>query len=257
MGLADRLTHKPDELSGGQQQRVAVARALASRPDIIFADEPTGNLDSVTGTEILEFMANAVRQYNQTIVMVDPRRRRGKVMPTMFFSWPTGRSSRSSRIQLLTRSSTKSARSAAEMLASLIGKNLIARPLRYLLTGLAIAFGVAAVTAVFIFTDGLRTTFDELGGNIQAGFDIAIQNDSPFGDGSDAPPVPVEIADQLAELDGVTSVQPRMLKFGVVPIDDNGEAVSSTGPNLGINWESPHAKPAALCQRRPRAHRHK
>jgi len=70
VGLADRMTHKPDELSGGQQQRVAVARALATRPDIIFADEPTGNLDSVTGTEILEFMQRAVRQYGQTIVMV-------------------------------------------------------------------------------------------------------------------------------------------------------------------------------------------
>ena len=69
------------------------------------------------------------------------------------------------------------------MLATLIGKNLLARPLRYVLTGLSIAFGVAAVTAVFIFTDGLRTTFDELGGNIQAGYDIAVQNDNAFGDG--------------------------------------------------------------------------
>ena len=70
VGLADRLTHRPSELSGGQQQRVAVARALASRPTIIFADEPTGNVDSNAGTEILTFMRNAVDEFGQTIVMV-------------------------------------------------------------------------------------------------------------------------------------------------------------------------------------------
>ena len=68
--LGDRLTHKPSELSGGQQQRVAAARALASRPEIIFADEPSGNLDSKSGTELLRFMRQAVEDYGQTIVMV-------------------------------------------------------------------------------------------------------------------------------------------------------------------------------------------
>src|SRR5581483_5022892 len=70
VGLANRLEHTPSQLSGGQQQRVAVARALASQPAIIFADEPTGNLDSSTGAEILGFMRHAARDLGQTIVMV-------------------------------------------------------------------------------------------------------------------------------------------------------------------------------------------
>jgi putative ABC transport system ATP-binding protein len=70
VGLKDRLNHRPDELSGGQQQRVAVARALASHPDIIFADEPTGNLDSRAGADVLEFLRQAVLDMGQTIVMV-------------------------------------------------------------------------------------------------------------------------------------------------------------------------------------------
>jgi putative ABC transport system ATP-binding protein len=69
-GIGDRLEHRPSELSGGQQQRVAVARALASRPEIIFADEPTGNLDSRSGTEVLTFLRRAVDEMGQTIVMV-------------------------------------------------------------------------------------------------------------------------------------------------------------------------------------------
>ena len=70
LGLADRLTHRPAELSGGQQQRVALARALASRPEVIFADEPTGNLDNRSGIEVLSFLRDSVHRLGQTVVMV-------------------------------------------------------------------------------------------------------------------------------------------------------------------------------------------
>ncbi|WP_067509380.1 ABC transporter ATP-binding protein [Actinoplanes sp. TFC3] len=70
LGITDRLDHRPSELSGGQQQRVALARALVTRPDVIFADEPTGNLDSRSGAEVLGFLRDSVRRFGQTIVMV-------------------------------------------------------------------------------------------------------------------------------------------------------------------------------------------
>ena len=70
VGLADRLDHRPNELSGGQRQKVAIARSIATKPEIIFADEPTGNLDSVASDEVLDFLSTTVRELDQTLIMV-------------------------------------------------------------------------------------------------------------------------------------------------------------------------------------------
>jgi putative ABC transport system ATP-binding protein len=84
-GLTDRRNHRPAELSGGQQQRVAIARALVSRPTILFADEPTGNLDSKTGGEILELMRHSVTAYGQTTVMVTHEARAAAIADRILF----------------------------------------------------------------------------------------------------------------------------------------------------------------------------
>jgi putative ABC transport system ATP-binding protein len=85
VGLADRRSHRPSELSGGQQQRVAIARALVSRPTVVFADEPTGNLDSQTGSEILELLRRSVEEYGQTTVMVTHEPRAAAIADRVLF----------------------------------------------------------------------------------------------------------------------------------------------------------------------------
>jgi putative ABC transport system ATP-binding protein len=85
VGLADRRSHRPSELSGGQQQRVAIARALVSRPTVVFADEPTGNLDSTTGAEILELLRDSVATLGQTIVMVTHEPRAAAIADRVLF----------------------------------------------------------------------------------------------------------------------------------------------------------------------------
>ena len=85
VGLDDRLAHRPSELSGGQQQRVAIARALVSKPTVVFADEPTGNLDSRTGGEILELLQESVRGFGQTMVMVTHEARAAAIADRVLF----------------------------------------------------------------------------------------------------------------------------------------------------------------------------
>ena len=180
VGLADRMSHLPSELSGGQQQRVAVSRALASRPEIIFADEPTGNLDSTSGNEILQFMRDAVDNLGQTIVMVThdplaaafrgpshlPSRRQGR-----------RRTSRPDR-----RAGSRPDEAVALMIFKLIRRNISGKPFRFLLTCSAVTLGVMFTVGVFVFTDGLRATFGSIAEDIDGDTEYAVRSEVDFGD---------------------------------------------------------------------------
>ena len=123
------------------------------------------------------------------------------------------------------------------VLFRLTAKNVLQRPLRYLLTSFAIVFSVAVVSAVFIFTGGLRTTFDQLATNIESGYDIAVQPNIEFGDGFIAPTVPLEIFDLVESVEGVGEISPRVVGFGVVSVDADGvPGIAQGGTNLGVAW---------------------
>ncbi len=117
-------------------------------------------------------------------------------------------------------------------------KNITSRPGRFFLTSLAVLIGVALTTSVFVLTDSLRDTFGDLSGDIESGYDIAVRSEIPFGERISAAPVPIEVAAQVAAVDGVETVQPRIIEFGIVPNKADGEAATSAGgPNIGVNWE--------------------
>ena len=169
LGLADRLGHKPSQLSGGQQQRVACARALASRPEIIFADEPTGNLDSVAGAEVLGFLRRSVREFDQTVVMVthDPVAAGyadrvlfladGRIVDEM--ADPTA-----DRVldRMKSFDTTSATPGGGVLMLHATLKSLLAHKLRMAMSTFAIVLGVAFVSGTFVFTDTLNSSFTDL-----------------------------------------------------------------------------------------------
>ncbi len=159
IGLKDRGSHRPSELSGGQQQRVAIGRALVSRPTIVFADEPTGNLDSKTSGEILDLMRSSVDTYDQTTVMVTHDARAAAIADRILFL------ADGLIVKDLGRSDAHDVLAVMEELGTMTRvalKGLWGRKLRTVLTALAIVLGVAMISGTYILTDTITASFTKV-----------------------------------------------------------------------------------------------
>ena len=176
VGLNDRRTHRPAELSGGQQQRVAIARALVSRPTVVFADEPTGNLDSKTGGEILELLRSSVRDYGQTLVMVTHDSRAAATADRILFL-ADGEIVKelhgADEHEVLDGDRADHPHDDAVALRGMAG-----RKLRAVLTAFAIVLGVAMMSGAYVLTDTIDKAFDTIFVESYAGTDAVVTGKS-------------------------------------------------------------------------------
>ena len=262
VGLRDRLTHRPTELSGGQQQRVACARALIGKPEIVFADEPTGNLDSRSSAEVLGFLRRTVREFGQTVVMVthDPNAASyadrvifladGRIVDEL--KSPTAEQVLDRMKSLDTVAGDVSvgaadARGRCLMLRASL-RSLLSRKLRLFLSVLAVVLGVAFVSGTFVLTDTLKSTFTSLFSNAYSHVDAAVQSKAAFNQNGQADREPlaesvlptVRSVPGVAEATGTASGYAQLVGKDGKPIHNGG------APAIGISWTNSTLQPVKL-----------
>ncbi len=235
VGLGDRLDHRPAELSGGQQQRVAVARALVSKPAVLFADEPTGNLDSRTGREVLDLLRRSVDEFGQTIVMVTHDPGAATIADRVLFLKDGGivldrdRMSRDEIFDTIKelegadgprRRGTQRRRPAATALGAdaatprrcamtrLALRSLLSRRLRTALTIVAILLGVAMISGTYVLTDQIHNAFNDIFKTAYQNTSVVVTPEAAVRPGGDASGAQITMpASTLARVRQVPGVQ--------------------------------------------------
>ena len=243
VGLEDRLGHRPSQLSGGQQQRVAVARALVARPSVMFADEPTGNLDSTTSGEILGLLRDSVDTLGQTTVMVTHDASAAAIADRILFL-ADGDIVRdlgpSSSHDILSH-----ARGGELPMIGVALKGLAGRKVRALLTALAVVIGVSMVAGTFVLTDTMQKSFNGL---FSASLDKTdaviggkeIVQGSTNGSGVTVPAGLVEEIRALPEVEAAGGTVAPDEVNGADIIGDDGKAVAKE--SLGMSYDAANAR---------------
>ena len=242
VGLSDRLSHRPSELSGGQQQRVAIARALVSKPTVLFADEPTGNLDSSTGAEILELLRRSVDDYGQTMVMVTHDARAASMAHRVLFLADG----------LIVRElgecdhapDPRGPGGDRRLVIRFAIRGLLGRKLRAVLTGIAIVLGVAMISGTYILTDTIDKAFSNLFTQSYAGRTPSSRARAPTSaiDGAAAPTPPVDasLLETVREVDEVSLATGGIYdETSTKILTPEGDAVSTGGaPSFGFGIDT-------------------
>ena len=240
VGLTGRMSHRPAQLSGGQQQRVAAARALASRPQIVFADEPTGALDSRSGAELLGFLRTAVTELGQTVVMVTHDATAAELCRPRHL--PRRRPHRRRDVRRHRGRDPRlheAPRSLNAMLTSTL-RGMFAHKLRLVLTTASIALGVAFLAGTLVLTNTMGLAFEQLFGKVSAGTDAVVRTEAPYtateGVGTSRGPIAASVLADVQKVDGVRAAEGSVTGYALLT-DNDGKAIITKGgaPTTGYS----------------------